>query len=111
MTELTPELRQRLAVEVMGWKLDQAGCYWFDGRVVSVMPTPLWDKHAWHPDQSIEQAMMLLSKIGKPWVMHYDCDDEKKYCCIILPDNEGCGDTPEMSASLAALAWLDRKEE
>ncbi len=117
MTPLPPEQRQRLAVEVMGWHLEQhfpdsiQVDYWADEngkRTVRV--------DDWHPDQYIEQAFMLAEKIGQHLeLVNYE---NGKWVCSIHkmahPPASYRGsrvDTPALAICLAAFAWLERKEE
>lgn len=109
----------------MGWKLDQAGCYWQDEQIVSVVPTPLWDKHAWHPTRSIAQAMMVAERINELgyWMKltsPFFEDEEIWYAGFTpklttgwngRPDHAGSADTPALAICLAAKAWLEAREK
>lgn len=112
---MTAELDRLLGEKVMGWKLDQAGCYWQDAEVVSVVPTPLWHKHAWHPTTSIEQAFMVAEKIGYFELHDYRHDRQewengKNDWHAEFHSFGETADTPAMAICLAAQKWLDARE-
>lgn len=84
---------------------------WLLAEFMGVVPD--WK---WHPTTSIEQAFMVLAKIGRPWRLEY-CGPgwENPFACFIDGTDELYGDyadsakTPECAASLAARAWLESR--
>ena len=115
---INQEDRDRLAVEIMGWKKffeeQRRSTCWVKKELY---PDPddaisSW-YNDWRPDENIEQSFMLLDKFeqGKTWKSGPASDDQKYGCTVSTPQENfyATGPTRELAICKVLLKTIGAK--
>lgn len=102
--ELTPKEREKLAVDVMGWKyLNYEGTFPYY-KLDDKKEGPILYVNAWKPDQNIEQAFGLLDKFPGDKKLTLRADGLN--FCHFPNGKIRVGDTLEIAICRAVLAAM-----